>query len=150
MLRRVARAFRSVLLLLGLVLLAWLPLSFLYSASVRVVGKNGSIVYTGGGTVWAWWTDSPTAPGADIQFAFRRHPYELDREVLTPVFQHPVGQYYVSLPLLLLAFLCLAWPVISFLFARRRLRMRGFAVEPRSPPAAAGADLRGPEGGQKG
>ena len=66
-----------------------------------------------------------------------------------PVFQHPVGQYYVSLPLWLLAFLCLAWPVISFLFARRRLRMRGFAVEPHSPPAAAGADPRGEEGGQK-
>jgi hypothetical protein len=34
----------------------------------------------------------------------------------------------LSIPLWLLAFLCLAWPVTSFLLARRR-RGRGFEVE---------------------
>jgi hypothetical protein len=59
----------------------------------------------------------------------------------------------LKFPLWLLAFLCLAWPVTSFLLSRRR-RGRGFAVEPLSPPLAPGevdAERSGAdgEGGQQ-
>ena len=46
---------------------------------------------------------------------------------------------YLVLPNWLLAAVCLAWPVTSFLIARRRRRGRGFAVE----AAASGADGEG-------
>ena len=48
-----------------------------------------------------------------------------------------VGTLMVYVPLWLPAVLCLAWPVTSFLLARRR-RRRGFPVEPASPPAGPG------------
>ena len=38
--------------------------------------------------------------------------------------------WHVVIPLWLLAVLCLAWPVTSFVIARRRRGTRGFDVEP--------------------
>ena len=49
---------------------------------------------------------------------------------LPAVGEEPVDGVYVSVPLWLLALLCLAWPVTSFIIHRRRHK-RGFPVEPK-------------------
>ena len=53
------------------------------------------------------------------------------------------GQVFISIPLWLLAAICLAWPVTSLLLARRRRKGRGFAVEPAADAAPPAIDPRG-------
>jgi hypothetical protein len=56
---------------------------------------------------------------------------------------------FLWLPLWLLAFLCLAWPVTSFLIARRKRKGRGFEVEAKAasstplPPGEVAAQRSG-------
>jgi hypothetical protein len=127
---------------LGVVLLAWLPLSFYYRVGVvspwpwggNVMGSSQGSAFTSVGPTplfWGW------GIGRSVT---NEETYWTD--ALWPVVDIDGTFYYVSCPLWLLAFLCLAWPVTSFILARRRHK-RGFPVEPVaggeavSPPASS-------------
>jgi hypothetical protein len=82
------------------------------------------------------------SPGMD----FRRIGSDIGgytiRDMVWPSFQRweVTGSYQLNIPLWLLAFLCLAWPVTSFVVARRRRRTRGFEVEAKADSAVSTVD----------
>ena len=132
--RRVAPALRGSLLVIGLLIYSSLALTFFYSATVRfdVSGKGHEIGVWSGAIVWT--------SGSDIsyqQFDFRvgdLFPGALRASLaiypqIRLISDGPLSFRALSIPLWLLAFLCLAWPVTSFVIARRRRRTRGFEVE---------------------
>src|SRR5688572_15106528 len=149
MLRRVARLLRTVLLVLGLLLVAWLPISYLlvmrcdYSWNDAGIGKGISInVYRGCINVNCLYrsTDqlshsyvNDTGGRPKVEFERIDRLYFFLRGAVWPTWQrqvnpsHDVG--FIWLPIWATAMLALAWPVTSFVIARRRRRGRGFEVE---------------------
>src|SRR5688572_33328465 len=137
MLRRVARLLRAGLFGMGVVCLAWWPWSCFYVALVEIpfpfegatVNSHHGILYLGAHR------DRPDRDPLTFQLRHRLlKPYQ--RGVLRHALPHVASvnsngyiQTGIFIPLWLLAFLCLAWPVTSFILDRRR-RARGFAFEP--------------------
>src|SRR5688500_6459776 len=131
MLRRVARILRAFMFGVGICLFLWVPASYFVDFVVQGdVGSTDMSVWVRGNRV-------------DIDVGVTERPYPAYFEVviesseqrrfrfpLLPEWWRPPwgGKLFVRIPLWLLAFLCLAWPVTSFLLARRR-RGRGFPVE---------------------
>src|SRR5687768_359167 len=142
MLRWVARALRVVLFALGISVLLWFPLSFRYQTSV---GWRNVVVYSEAGAMDLWCWDLETLQEAlrtDLRARVGRRTfppgleYPSTKDALFPRIDDRLGEFddiLITIPLWLLAVVCLAWPVTSFLLARRR-RGRGFEVEahPRS------------------
>lgn len=138
MLRRLASTMRWALLALGVGLLLWLPvsLSCVLVASKTFARSSGTIVVLNGCAAFSWVETPesmrmPTSPTWGWQNEPNEHPvqwpsalwphYDVDGPPWRPVHQ-------IRLPLWLLAAICLAWPVTSFIIARRR-RKRGFVIE---------------------
>ena len=138
MLRRVAGITRVLLLLVGLALLVWLPVSFFVYTYLTWSWHLGSSVSSG--CVWVW-----QEKGSNIYDPYPPEIISFDsatdnslRSALLPAYER--GQILtlkdgarealdVRFPLWLLAAICLAWPVTSLLLARRRRKGRGFEVE---------------------
>ena len=135
MLRRVTRVLRVLLFAIGLALLACLPLTFHFACAVHSPYTG---LFTQPGAVIAW-HDTVLPTDWDAYFGPASPPLSQGAAKLSnptlPVFTTTVTTYYLGLPLWLLAFICLAWPVTSFILARRRRKGRGFEVEAR--PGAA-------------
>ena len=145
MLHRVARALRLLLLVTGIVLLAWLPASFclVLEAHASALGRSGG-VFSNDGAVEFWVFHSvPGAQGASVSFELDRyHGTTMQRTLVFALFpQSPTSWVpIISIPLWLPATLALAWPVIAYLGSRHRRARRGFPVaEVRRPTGASEA-----------
>ena len=151
MLRRISRALRLGLFIVTVLLLAWMPASFLTTAFVELPRPDsGMAVYSNNGKIVIWslgdnrsmyYTESAVGFGGRLSPA---NDKSWPLGALRPMFEHrrltppsSSQEITLTLPLWLLAAGCLAWPLTSFLIARRR-RRRGFAVEltrrPREEP----------------
>jgi hypothetical protein len=131
MLRRIASSLRITLLIAGVIFLLSIPVSF--DAPARYV-----IGYGYGDNIGLHFEDGAVlvvVPSLYGPIGFTRgDSYVLEGNALRPVTdefytQHRGVVRIISFPLWLLAFLCLAWPVTSFVIARRRRGTRGFEVE---------------------
>jgi predicted acyltransferase len=139
MLRRIARVLRQVLFVVGLVAGLLLILSLFVSVRAWSHWPGDQTVILGGGGVIhvaIFWdaTGVPLYPerieityGVDILSAFLMFLYFPSYDEIPDPTAVAVS---ITIPLWLLAFLCLAWPVTSFVIARRRRGTRGFEVEP--------------------
>ena len=135
MLRWVALITRRLLLVAGLLLVAWMPLSYMWFVVIWIPGVGVSFVTRNGWGQGSWvyrWTGAPPVqPSFQSQSAF---PPRADdwRSLWQPdVAWSDTADAFILLrmPLWLLAFVCLAWPVTSFVVGRRRRGARGFDVE---------------------
>ena len=166
MLRRVVRALRVLLFLVGLLVLLWLPASFvfIFTAIASLPGIDASL-FTCRGQLGVRWYDSDVPVSVygqswdvSIDSQILPVPWRLalwpQHQTLDYTMSHygRFTEHIVSIPLWLLATLCLAWPVTSFIIARRR-RGRGFEVEakgaPLSTPLPPG-EVPSPRGGEGG
>jgi hypothetical protein len=132
MLRRVVTSLRTAIFVLGIALVIWIPASFYCHAwcmlrfsrehSVTFISEKGAVL---GARNSVWFYDDPARAWAGISRA--------DSSIYLAMNAFwPVAPYWtpaVSIPLWLLAAICLAWPVTSLLLARRRRKGRGFGVE---------------------
>ena len=137
MLRRIAQALRVLLSLLGVALLVWLAVSWRYCAFVSLASPRAVAVFTSNGSVHVffsntWIDESSYAVG-------RSFDWGQGDEWIRPRVESTAGGAGGTIPIWLLAVMCLAWPVTSFLVRRRR---RGFEVEAKDggavPDAAGG------------
>ena len=133
MLRRVARVLRLLLTTIGVVLL--LLLLFSVFIPVWYIKTWDSPLYlnvalSGGNLEFIVLSGSFSTSDSDGWGWLRTFVFFAPWEDPLPTLEllGDDGSFIASLPLWLLAFLCLAWPVTSFLLARRR-RGRGFPVE---------------------
>src|SRR5688500_8267341 len=136
MLRRVARFLRGGLFAFGVVIVLLLPVTFGYSLVMEwrfQTCATGGWLDTGV-AAFGFARQNPIPPGKP--FVFELHRGSRVKFLTNPIWPEVINQtnarggrlFVLSSPLWLLAFLCLAWPVTSFLLARRR-RGRGFPVE---------------------
>ena len=136
MLRRVATAFRRGLLAIGLAALLWLPVSWFYAVGCYWPQISIAAESSGGGLrAQAHLRPYPRLMLVPGPYFERATPEDLAfNDAILPRFvwynKAPMKTLTVSLPLWLLAFICLAWPATSFLIARRRHK-RGFPIEPK-------------------
>src|SRR5687768_15383636 len=151
MLRRVARALRALLFVLGSMSLVLVPANILFHARLWSPWPAGGIgVSLQDGTLlrlFVEYTEVRTV--FQIRVAPRpvRDPVEFT-DMLFPTYvgaEAPWFTHYASRPLWLLAAVCLAWPVTSYLVRRRR-RGRGFEVEAAGVSAADPPDAAGGRG----
>lgn len=113
-----------MLFVLGLAVLVWLPPSFFF------------YFYLGGGGIGLSSGDESfqllIAPGSGIVDEYSaqvgRNTFDLNSPYFWPRVTFNSPTIFADIPLWLLAVLCLAWPVISFIVHRRK-RQRGFTVE---------------------
>ena len=133
MLRRVARVLRVGLFVVALALVLWIPVSFMYHAwcvlpptaanSIGFISERGAVFFYvvpdsfAGADGVHWGVEE----GLSLLFA--------ESDPFLPRVKTDQESILATVPLWLLAFLCLAWPVTSFVIARRRRRTRGFEVE---------------------
>src|SRR5688500_2791464 len=123
MLRRVARVLRVLLLGLGLLLLLWLPLSFVYT--LTVAPSENVLVAFNHGKLEAWALPNGVLQSlSGVRLGLRRATglwWTLRDVFLLPGVSASgfpgYGIRFINIPLWLLAFLCLAWPVTSFVIA---------------------------------
>jgi hypothetical protein len=142
MLRRVARALKALLVVAAIALLVWLPVSFirvLYVAFPLADGEAG--VVSDRGYMLLWHATPSRFPKASLgvhdlrrwdDFGDPRAKRGAGRALWPHTYKIALTRiqvYHFSIPLWLLAVLCLAWPVTSFVIARRRRGTRGFEVE---------------------
>ena len=137
MLRRVARVLRFLLLLAGTLTLLLLAVSWFVGVEITSPWPP-DITNIGSrqGTVLLVVTDHQVHTVPSIRFRLeltRLSPYELNVTALWPSVRRLSAprlgftQVELSLPHWLLALICLAWPVTSFIIHRRRHK-RGFPV----------------------
>jgi hypothetical protein len=127
-------------LIAGVVLLAWTPISFLYVASIEYSASSTKGLGTKDGAIWLF--DGPSVfwqTGWEWRFEGNT---EFQSRALLPFYERDpvVGGRLLVIPLWLLAFLCLAWPVTSFILARRKPK-RGFPIEPKTGGEAVSPPL---------
>jgi hypothetical protein len=147
--RRVSRISRVGLVLVGVALLFWLPISYFFMAGAyspwpRACGfssTHGAVYFychyemplPPGVTVTSR-IPYPTTPNADFRSTkdfLHFEPFLIPRDAWIPRFDR-LSVWNVAvlrIPLWLLAVVCLAWPVTSFVIARRRRGTRGFEVQ---------------------
>ena len=142
MLRRVVRTTRGLLMAIGLLLLLWLPASWFYWAGVASPLLRTGVSSGNGGVKVALVFELPAEEYGPSAWAQRAPPRAMVGEEiwLLPQYEHVarpnIDMVVAELPLWLLAFICLAWPVTSFIVARRRHKARGFEVETKTPSEA--------------
>src|SRR5687768_587444 len=129
MLRRVIRLLRTSLLGLGILSLVWLPISFFtyvwYAASVSETG-SWRLSVSEGAAGFLYVSESGLTPTLGVGFETGA-PVNWSWAVESaawPEYERASSTSFLgldlSIPLWLLALLCLAWPVTSLLLARRR------------------------------
>ena len=137
MLRRVTVNRPRGLLVVGVVLLLWWSVSYLFAVKVSspwsfyktvVELSEGLLVVA-----------APARGDSQALVAIARVSYSLSPSGAALYPTWGTNQYlsnagvasvtWIAVPLWLLAFLCLAWPVTSFILARRRRKGRGFEVQ---------------------
>ena len=139
---------RIGLFLIGFSSLAWLPVSFRFRVTLEALEPVTFLVQSQSGCVEAHLYERDARPGID-GWALRLErnwdprvqawwPFAGKMDTTYDIYIWRGG--FVVVPLWLVAFLCLAWPVTSFILARRRRKGRGFEVE-----ARAGAAVPPPE-----
>lgn len=145
MLLRAAQVARILLLVTGVALAIWLPLSFwLVAELISTQPASGSGLFSSDGAIEVWVHDGPFAAPAD-ETRFSIHPDRYHRGspgrrftfAMWPHIEHSSG-LIVSIPVWILAALVLVWPTASYILDRRR-SVRGFAIQ----PAAATTDTGG-------
>ncbi len=132
MLRRIARVLRLLSTGLGIALLACAVAS-LYAelTTTSHLGDEAAGVYVAGGSVVLWVADDTLVRGRSVLDV---HAYDGSQGEFAGIapFQTSMSVHgtlhFVKIPLWLLAAVCLAWPITSFIVARRRRRGRGFEV----------------------
>jgi hypothetical protein len=145
MLRRLALMLRIVLLLVGIALLVWWPISWRHLTLVMSpYPGDGFTALVHEGVIHLHVTRR-----VEREFKFRiDNTYLVWTEVVRPS-AWPSWYFermshgslsIIFIPLWLLAAVCLAWPVTSLLLARRRGKGRGFAVEAGGGGPAPGID----------
>ena len=125
-----------VLFFAGLLLGVWLLLSMRWRVwAIAPWPMEGAWVESHEGVFWFVVIERTEGPGSELLTAGITRipaPDALPGNALWPHVQRVSASYYtttsVAFPLWLLAAVCLAWPVTSFLVRRRR-RGRGFEVE---------------------
>jgi hypothetical protein len=128
------------------VLLVCLPISLWRRPTITGVSPHGNAAIHlehGALTVWVYSGEQPLGYAFDdfwvANIAFSNA--KIREHALWPWWRSnkvSIAEDDLSIPLWLLATICLAWPVTALLLARRRRKGRGFAVEPASgaaPPA---------------
>src|SRR5687767_1174780 len=169
MLRRVARTLRMLLFAVGVIsFLVWIP-SFRFGAHLisPVPGSYSIIDIAHGSVAVGIADDHPWHRRGNFDASIHRLPptYYGTQHLWPTMWQFSVTnetggariiQHRVTIPLWLLAAVCLAWPVTSFIVARRRRRRsRGFEVGAAGstplPPGEVDAERSGAdgEGGQQ-
>ena len=148
MLRRVVQALRVALVITGLSLLAVWPYSHYHctivsfpAAGFRLTAIQERLQIHAQRVSSETWSvrslplegDSPAALAA-----FFEGPYYLPARYYYA--HHNVAISFIAIPFWLLAFLCLAWPVTSFVIARRRRRGQGLPVEAKADSAVSTVD----------
>ena len=165
MLRRVGRLIRVLFAVAGVAVAIWLPCSYQWVAHLHAIWPKRSVsVGSTGGYLLFQSAEVPIRSSIDLQTypyfsvgpgsekklldagvvrASKRAPDVAWYHGMWPRFSRgPFGPFVltsVRLPLWLLAAICLAWPVTSFIIHRRRHK-RGFPIEPKgggetvSPP----------------
>jgi hypothetical protein len=134
------------LFVIALLLIGCIPATFYSIAQITLppVLGNGA-VFLPEGTCVIWLT--PDRDWLDDGFAFQFlddpppwHVFEHVGHPLAPTYE-VIGtdNTFYTIPLWLLSAICLAWPVTSFILARRKPK-RGFPVEPK-----AGGEASTPE-----
>jgi hypothetical protein len=145
---RAARFACITLLILGLALLLWLPISFKVWVTTSPPWPRGFIVASFSGTLGISAIESQHRHLYPPKLEFSVFPRDTQL-YLTPEALRPrvwKGEYVpnwangvtvrtttIFVPIWLLSFLCLTWPVSSFVIARRRGK-RGFPIEPSGAP----------------
>ena len=130
MLRRVARGLRLLLFTLGVALLVWFPVSFYYQISLLAPWPFG------GAQLWSLegslklfvFKADEAVPGYAASAGRQYFDSVLADQFWVTVEWRDI--YHVHVPLWMVALLCLAWPVMSFVMRKRR--RRGFEVEART------------------
>jgi hypothetical protein len=151
MLRRIARLIRVLFAVAAGVVVIWLPFSFWWLAHLQVVGAGqGLSVSSSSGLLSVQFVEVLTGSSINlrtdpsISIGGREDAFDTGiaplperssmswHPALWPAFSRgpfgPVVMTSLRIPLWLLAAVCLAWPVTSFIVARWR-RGRGFEVE---------------------
>jgi hypothetical protein len=146
MLRRVSLALRVGLAVVGAILMILAVASYWYWASAGIASWSLHISASSGQidlqllepgihtimptTHLDWGRQQPSDSPGRVYF-FETHS-----------FVDPIGgsARRLSIGIWLLAFLCLAWPVTSFVIARRRRGTRGFEVEAKDIDAVSTVD----------
>src|SRR5688572_21687111 len=142
MLRRVTQVMRMLLLVLGSALMIWFPVSY-FLLVVAALPRFGVTAGHGGFAIQWVRGQPPLYLFNDPEFTITRAPDDEGAPwgILLPGWIKLEGPRFVvailQIPFWLLAAVCLAWPVTSFLVRRRR-RGRGFEVETKAAgdPAA--------------
>src|SRR5688500_16310480 len=125
MLRRVARALRLLFWVLGIALFVWLPASYFF-VMVAALPRIGVSASQGGFAIQVVQGQPPAYFFNDPELSISRVPGGEGQGlgIVAPQWVQLEGPGFalviVQLPLWLLAAVCLAWPVTSFLVRRRR------------------------------
>jgi hypothetical protein len=130
-----------------MVIVLWLPVSLFSFAwsQTHFPQRRGVMVQLREGGLRVQYS-SPASFGAGVRgsgFAWISYSFRYGvRPYSVWYFDPQFRVTEVSLPLWLLAAICLAWPVTSFILARRK-RKRGFPVEPKPSRECRGDWLTG-------
>ena len=136
------RVSRGILYLLGAVALLVLVLDCItdFHLETKWPVDRGHVTVAAG-VVQVGYEDIPQRrllmwPPPQTGFEFHAPAFRLPLATYHSI-SNPNGYKYrgIGAPLWLIAFLALAWPVTSFILARRKPK-RGFPVEPKPPDAA--------------
>jgi hypothetical protein len=147
MLRRIVRSLRTFLLVVGVLCVAYIPVSYRF-AFVVATPRAAAVAFNGGLATQISSSATPATYLPEAELGFRSAPRPgdwspwgiIDTGTLWLGISVEAEDFSVSayrIPLWLLAAVCLAWPVTSFVVRRRR-RGRGFEVEANAdaaPPA---------------
>jgi hypothetical protein len=120
-----------VLLLLGsFALLALLLDCFLSPAVFATWAGDEFILEVSEGGLWLGWQGAPFPLASSLNTELRSHWPELSFALPVWSFHSNAAgywSYWVCAPMWMISLICLAWPVSSFIIARRRHK-RGFPV----------------------
>ena len=142
MVRQVTRVLRATAFAAGVALLAAIPGTRLLEAVVVFQCDDYEVwVMPRHSAVCLFAIHHPVGATYLVRATVERRrfrvTYPLSRHLL-PTVERDTPDMYVSIPLWLPAAVCLAWPVTSFLLARRT-RRRGFPVECVGPSSGSGS-----------
>ena len=138
MLRRVKQVLRSALLLIGLLMLAWLPFTWHFRVWASIPLPGGQLLILVGNAAvhfqsqhFSW---APTGPTFNVDpVTPDQHPQP---GALWPTYfevsAYGITSKSVAGPLWGIACILLVWPILSFVMARRKRHQRGFPIEPKS------------------
>jgi hypothetical protein len=142
MLPWILRALRFGLLALGTLFLVSLPLSFFYQGFLQVGVLSGAVTFhVRTGTLTIGISKSPQFPWGERYLGPVQNASVPPSAIVPTVFYYADMPVELELPLWLLAAVCLAWPVASFISHLRRQK-RGFPLEPKGASDSEAAKVQ--------